>query len=62
MTFASGPAAESRQPGCKASGESQRRIPGEKLAFLLGFSWLSMGQKPSNFCFSEQQTEVAGFF
>ena len=40
---ASGPAAESRQPGCKASGESQRIIPGRKASFppgiFLAFYW-----------------------
>ena len=38
---ASGPAAESGQPGCKASGESQGIIPRKKRAFSLGFSRLS---------------------
>ncbi|MBR4359655.1 MAG: hypothetical protein IKP32_03470, partial [Clostridia bacterium] len=32
--IASGPAAESGQPGCKASGESRGIIPREKLAFF----------------------------
>ena len=41
LPFASGPAAESRQPGCLASGESQGIIPRKKQAFSLGFSRLS---------------------
>jgi hypothetical protein len=41
IPIASGPAAASGQPGCKASGESQGIIPRKKRAFSLGFSRLS---------------------
>ena len=39
----------SRQPGCKASGESQGIIRRGQCTFPLGFSQAFLGQKLSNF-------------
>ena len=39
----------SRQPGCKASGESQGIIRRGKFTFPLGFSWLSWARSPQTF-------------
>ena len=59
---ASGPAAESRQPGCKASGESQGIIRRESSLSLSDFPGLSMGQKPTNDRLPKQMADVAVFF
>ena len=59
---ASGPAAESRQPGCKASGESRGRIRRESSLSLSDFPRLSMGQKPTNDRLPKQMADVAAFF
>ena len=58
---ASGPAAESRQPGCKASGESRGRIRRESSLSLSDFPRLSEGQKPTNFRLPKQMADVAVF-
>ena len=62
LPFASGPAAESRQPGCCASGGSRRIIPRKEQAFSWGFSRLSMGQKLLSFVFPARQAEVVCLF
>ena len=58
---ASGPAAESRQPGCFASGESRRRIRWESLLSHRIFPAF-LGQKPTSFRLPKLQADVAAFF
>ena len=55
---ASGPAAESGQPGCFASGESRGIIPRGKRAFPLGFSRLSWARSPLSFVTPASQAKV----
>ena len=59
---ASGPAAESRHPGCFASGESLGKSERESELSPSDFPRLSEGQKPTNFRPPKQMADVAVFY